>query len=65
MLHDLLARLSLLINAATFGPPDTYICARLADRFGPYSLPCRLLDALCRERGHCRKQLYRHRYGGK
>lgn len=65
MLRDFLARASLVLNRITLGPPNTYICARLADRLGPYSLPCRVLDAVTRERGHCRKQLYRHRYGGK
>lgn len=57
-----LARTSLIVNALTFGPPNTYLCARVAARWGAYSLPCRLLDMLCREPGHCRKQLWFDRF---
>lgn len=53
-----LARLSLVLNRLTFGPPNTYLCARVARIWGPYSLPCRILDAICREQNHCRKQLW-------
>lgn len=60
-----LARASLVVNRLTGGEPGVYLCARLAARWGAYSLPCRVLDALTMERGHCRKQLYRQRFGGK
>lgn len=57
-----LAAVSLCLNRMTGGPPNTYLCVRVAHSFGAHSWPCRLLDELCREPGHCRKILFWDRY---
>jgi hypothetical protein len=57
------AILSLRVNRATGGPEGQFLCARLAERFGAHSWPCRLLDLMSCEPGHCRRQLFDWRYG--
>ena len=56
-----LARISLAVNRITGGERGQYLCARLAIAFGPYSLPCRLIDRFA-GRGHCRSQAFDWNY---
>lgn len=54
--------LSMALCRAMGGEKDQYLCQRCAEVFGPYSLPCRVLDWLCGEPGHCRRQLFDWHY---
>jgi hypothetical protein len=62
-LRPYFAALSLWVNEHTGGKRGQYLCARLAEAYGPYSWPCRFLDWLTGEVGHCRKQLFHDRFG--
>lgn len=61
-LRLLFAALSLWINENTGGEKGQFLCARIADRYGAYSWPCRFLDWMAGEESHCRKQLFAWRY---
>lgn len=61
-MRSLLGRASRAVNRIMGGEPGQTLCARVAARWGAHSWPCLVLDFLCREPGHCRKQLWADRY---
>lgn len=53
-MHAWLASASMLVNRMTGGEADQYLCARLAEKWGAHSWPCRLIDLFAGP-GHCRR----------
>lgn len=59
-MHRLLADFSRFLNIITGGKPGKTMCNRVAVRFGPDCLFCRVVGRVMRQPTHCLEELSGH-----